>query len=72
MKLGSLVENKQLGLGLVTEELNENCCIVTWFEAPKLSPMVITLDRFPKYPIKNLWSAPNEYGRVFILSEKKD
>tara|TARA_R100000388_G_C7234764_1_gene157100 strand:- start:1081 stop:1308 length:228 start_codon:yes stop_codon:yes gene_type:complete len=72
MKLGTLVDNNELGLGLVTEELNENCCIVNWFEFPRLSPMVITYERYPKYPIKNLWLAPYEYGRVFILSEKNE
>ena len=70
MKLGTLVENKDLGLGLVTQEIDDNCAIVSWFECPKLSPMVITYERFIKYPLKDIWLAPNDYGRVFILSEK--
>lgn len=72
MKVGTLVENKELGLGLVMENLNGNCASVNWFDCPNLSPMVITYERYTKYPVRDFWLAPNDYGRVFILSEKKD
>jgi len=64
MRVGFLVCNKELGLGIVTEEHGATQVVVDFYELPKTVRMVVTKsDLMP-----GLWRAPSGFGTVRVIS----
>ena len=67
MKLGALVENTDLGLGVVIAVQLANKVLVRWYQWDIPSTMVVTKIHRPGQPEK--WFAPSGFGTVHMLSE---
>ncbi len=69
MKLGTLVTNDTLGIGIVVEIQEKNNVMVCWYEVKTSPSMIITKRANNKHwPIER-WYAPSGFGRVLVMSE---
>ena len=67
MHLGDLVQNNDLGLGVVIEEYPPNRVLVKWWQWETPPTTIVTKSIIRNQPEK--WFAPSGFGQVKNLSK---